>query len=60
MHHHSPKHIALCLGSAALAVILGSVGAGLWVVIPVAVCAVTCAQMIVSMIRSGHDKATAQ
>jgi hypothetical protein len=54
--HHSPKHILLCVGSGALAAILSAVGAGLWALIPAAICAVTCAQMIVMMVRGDHHK----
>ncbi|UGS37603.1 hypothetical protein DSM104329_04020 [Capillimicrobium parvum] len=52
--HHSPKHILLCVASGALAAILSAVGVGLWALIPAAICAVTCAQMIVMMVRANH------
>jgi hypothetical protein len=39
-----------------LAAVLSAVGAGFWALIPAAGCAVTCAQMIVTMVRGGHHQ----
>ncbi len=54
--HHSPRLMLLCVSFGALAAILSAVGAGFWALIPAVGCAVTCAQMIVMMVRGGHQK----
>jgi len=46
----------LCVSFGVLAAILSAAGAGFWALIPAAGCAVTCAQMIVTMVRGGHHQ----
>ena len=54
--HHSRKLMLLCVSFGVLAAILSAAGAGFWALILAAGCAVTCAQMIVMMVRSGHHQ----
>lgn len=54
--HHSRKLMLLCVSFGVLAAILSAAGAGFWALIPAAGCAVTCAQMIVTMVRGGHHQ----
>jgi hypothetical protein len=54
--HHSPKLMLLCVSLGVLTAVLSALGAGAWVLIPAAGCAVTCVQMIVMMVRGGHHQ----
>ena len=54
--HHSRKLMLLCVSFGVLAAILSAAGAGFWALIPAAGCAVTCAQMIVMMVRGGRHQ----
>ena len=54
--HHSHTHMLLCVSFGVLAAVLSALGAGFWALIPAAGCAVTCAQMIVMMVRGGHHQ----
>jgi len=54
--HHSRKLMLLCVSFGVLAAILSAAGAGFWALVPAAGCAVTCAQMIVTMVRGGHHQ----
>jgi len=49
--HHSHKQMLLCVSFGVLAAVLSALGAGFWALIPAAGCALTCAQMIVMMVR---------
>ena len=54
--HRSHKHMLLCVSFGVLAAVLSALGAGFWALIPAVGCAVTCAQMIVMMVRGGHHQ----
>jgi len=54
--HHSHKQMLLCVSFGVLAAVLSGLGAGFWALIPAAGCALTCAQMIVMMVRGGRHQ----
>jgi hypothetical protein len=46
----------LCVIFGVLAAALSALGAGFWALIPAAGCALTCAQMIVMVVRGGRHQ----